>query len=419
MNRKIKGELDEERIKEFLLKNSIKILTVFSVFILFIFLSTGTMIYSAQQSVTEIKEISFQKTRINKIEIFLKIDGAVRYEIMDLNVPKKLAIEFSPIQKISVEPWFEIQDTHLLNVRVEEVQLGVARVVLDFVERMPDFKIVPIDAGYKIELLFEETLKMVKMPNKIEPTQASLVKKEEKVQEDSSKEIPPSKAEPNYYVLVKNGFGRMREPDIHIQSSFQLYGESGSHDEHYRLDGPNYIFDLIIGRFFTIKNHKFKGSLGFSTWSFKNDGNFQFSLPHPFISNSLRSLAFTESNSGSYNTIYVSPQVAVFKKNDFQIWTGPIFGYAEGKITSFEDIDFSDNFPFLSSDISITSKSFAEEKFLSWWWGISGSVEYRFFPSLSVLLELNYIRFSSDSGNLNQKINLSRYQLFLGLQYDF
>lgn len=398
------------------MRNSIKILAVF---ILLIFLSAGTMIYSTQQPVTEIKEISFQKTRINKIEISLKIEGAVKYEIIDVNEPNKLVIWFSPIKNVLVDSQLEIQDAQLLRVRVEKVKLEVAQVVLDFAERIPAFNIIPVETGFKIELLFEETQKKVQEPKKIEQTKTEPVIIEEKVQENASGEIPSRKKEPNYYIFVKNGIGRFLQPDIHVNNSFQLYGESGSLAEHYRLDNPNYIFDVIIGRVFTIKNIKFRGSLGFSTWSFKNDGNFQFSLPHPFISNSNRSLSFAENNSGSHNTIYVSPQMLVIKINDFQIWAGPIIGYAEGKITSFSDIDFSDNFPFTSSDISITSKSFVEEKFLSWWWGISGSVEYRFFPSLSLLLELNYINFSPDSGNLNQKINLSRYQLFLGLQLFF
>ena len=371
------------------------------------------MIYSSQQSVTELKEISYQKTKINEIEIFLKIDGAVQYEIIDLDVSKKLAIEFSPIQKISVEPRLEIQDTQLLSVRVEKVQLEVARVVLDFSERIPFFKIIPVDAGFKIELFFEKAIEMEEKPTKEKPA-----KIEEKVQEEVLKEIPSGKANPNYYLLVKNGFGWIIKPDIDVRTSFQLYGEIGTLTEHYMLD-QSFVFDAVFGRYFTIKNIKFKGSLGVSIWSFKNDGNFQFSLPHPFISNSMRSLTFTENNSGSHSALYFSPQVSFIKSNKFQIWIGPIIGYSEGKFKNFEDIDFSDNFPFTSSDISITSKSFAEEKFLSWWWGISSNIEYRFFRSLSLILEMNYIDFSANSGNLNQKIDLSRFQLFLGLQYNF
>ena len=80
------------------------------------------MINSAQLSDTELKDISFRKLKINRMEIFLKIEDDVHYEIIDLNEPKRLAIEFSPIQTISVEPWYEIQDTDLLSVRVEKVQ---------------------------------------------------------------------------------------------------------------------------------------------------------------------------------------------------------------------------------------------------------------------------------------------------------
>lgn len=373
------------------------------------------MIYSAQQSVTEIKEVSFQKTKTNKIVIFLKIEGAFQYKIIELNVPKKLAIEFSPIQKISIEPWFDIQDTQLSSVRVEKVQAEVARVVLDFAERIPVFKIIPVDAGFKIELIFEETFTMEQEPKKIEPIKEKPAIIEEKIQKEALKEIPSRKAEPNYYILVKSGFGKLIDPDIHAQSSFQLYGETGTLAEHYRLD-QSLIYGLILGKCFTINNINFKGSLGFSMWSFKNDGIFQYTLPHPFITNSLRSLTFTENNSGSHNALYISPQVSVIKKNEVQIWTGPIIGYAGGKITTFEDIDFSEKYPFTSSDISVTSKSFIEEKFSSLYWGITASVEYRFAPPLSLLFEVNYIKFSPNSTNLNQKFNLSRYQMFLGLQ---
>lgn len=400
--------------KESILRNSIKILTLF---ILIIFLSAGTMIYSAQQSVTEIKEISYQKTKIDKIEIFLRIQGSVQHKIIDLDVPKQFAIEFSPIQNILIEPLLEIQDTQLLSIRVEKVQPEVARVVLDFAERFYSCKIIPVDLGFIIEFLFEEAAEIEQKPKKIKPAEAKPVKIEEKVQEVVSKEIPSRKADPNYYILVKTGFGKIIEPDIHAQDSFQLYGETGSLTEHYRLNS-GFIVNVILGRYFTIKNVKFKGSLGFSSWSFKNDGNFQFSLPHPFISDSPRSLIFTENNSGSHRAIYVSPQVSVIKKNNFQIWAGPIIGYAKGNVQTLEDIGFSDNFPFTSSDISITSTSF-EEKFSSLWWGISASVEYRFIRSLSLLLDINYIKLSPNSTNLNQKINLSRYQFFLGLQYKF
>jgi len=370
------------------LRNTIKILTVF---ILFLFLSAGTMIYSSQQSVTELKEISFQKTKINKIEIILKIESAVQYEIVDLNVPTKLAIDFSPIQNISVEPWFEIQESELLSVKVEKIQLDIARVVLDFVERMPVYEIIQVEGGYKIELLFEETMKMVQVPKKTEATEEEPGEIEEKVQvpkkietpeikpaeiekkepvqkkietpkekkpgeieEKDQEEISSRKKEPSYYVLLKNGFGNFVHSDFHVTDSFSLYGETGSISEDYRLDDPKYIFDLIFGKRFTLKNVKFKGSLGISLWSFNSKGNFQFSLPHPFIPNSNRSLTFTENSRNSYNAFYVSLQVSAIKLDKFQIWTGPIIGYARTKITSLEEMSFSETYPFSISDLSIT-----------------------------------------------------------------
>jgi len=367
------------------------------VLIIFVFLSGGTMINSAQLSVTELKDISFRKSKINKMEIFLKIEDDVHHEIIDLNEPNKLAIEFSPIQTISVEPWYEIQDTDLLSVRVEKVQPEGARVILDFAERMPDYEIIPVEAGLIIVLSFEESFNMEYESKKIELPKETPAKIEEKVKKVVLEETPVRKKDPNYFLLVKAGIGKLRVPDIHAEFSFPLYGETAVLTEHYRLN-QTFISEIVLGRRFTMNNINFKVNVGFSLWKVKNDGNFQISVPHPFVSNSIRTVDFAENNSHFLSSFHLAPGV---------------------KITTFEDLDFSDKSPFTSSDITITSKTFIEENFSSLWWGVTASIEYRVASPLSLLLETNYIKFSPKSTNLDQTIFLSRYQVFLGLQIYF
>jgi len=405
------------------LRNSIKFLVGI---IILIFISKILVAYPQQEltaeSPTELKEILYQIVEADKIEFIIEVEGEFHYEIFGLSTPTRLAIDLSPIQKISVGPYVDIGIIGVLRIRVGEFQPQVARVVFDLGKRIPNYSIIPIERGVKVVFWFEEVIrKEEEKPLEVEEVEIEPEKIPEEIPEVITEEIIPKIPkilEHNYFIQGKFGLGLPFKPTVEAQSSFTLYGEQGNLNETYKLK-TNLIFDLNVGKFFIIKDIIVKGNLSLSYLSFKNEGNFQVSLPHPIIPNSPRDYTFGDSLKGSLFNISVSPLFSILEKRKFEIWVGPIIGFSFGKLNILEDIDLEEKSPFTSSDITVTAKAYHEEKISSLLAGVLGNFEYHLSRNLSLVLDAKFFYLSPKSKTLDTRINFSQLQFALGLQYYF
>jgi len=179
------------------------------------------------------------------------------------------------------------------------------------------------------------------------------------------------------------------------------------------------IFGISGGTYFNLFNKVIKTGIGFTYWSIGNDGDFLISLPHPFISNSPREVSFNEKFKNKLYNFYLYGLFSIFERHGFKIWGGPVLGYSNGKITTLEDLTVEEKAPFTSSDISITSKSYIEDKISSVWSGVIFNIEYPINENFSITMDTKFIYLNPKVNNLGKRANYLQLQTIIGIQYNF
>ncbi len=404
------------------MRDSMKFLVII---IILAFISTISTAYSQEEStaesVTELKEINFQIVEADKIEFTVVVDGEFRYEYFRTSDPPQLAIDLFPIQKISVGPYVDIGIIRIIGMRVGFFQPQVVRIVFELAERIPNYRVTSVEGGIKIALWIEEVIPEEEKPPEVEEVEAEKDKTPEEAPEVVKEKIiprAPKILEHNYFIQGAFGVGVHASPTFKGQSTFTLYGEEGSLDENYKLK-TSLLFDLNIGRFFWIKNTLVKGNLNLSYLTFKNEGSFQVTLPHPFLPESPRNYTFDDSLKGNLFNISVSPLFSVLKRKKYEVWLGPVIGFSFGKVNILEDISMEEQSPFTSADINVKAKAYLEEKISSLWAGGVETFEYKVARNLSLVLDVKYFFLSPKSKTLNTKISLSQLQFAVGILYYF
>ncbi len=373
------------------------------------------------ESVTELKEINFQIVEADKIEFTVVVDGEFHYEVFGLTGPPRLAIDLFPIQKISVGPYVDIGIIGVMRMRVGFFQPQVARIVFDLGDRIPNYSVTSVEGGIKVVLWFEEAMPKEEKPPEVEEVEIEPKKIPEEVPEVVTEEIVPRVPrvlEHNYFIQAKTGIGFPVSPSFEAQSSFTLYGEEGSLDENYKLK-TNLLFDLNIGRFFQIKNILLKVNLSLSYLSFKNDGSFSMTLPHPVVPDNPRDYTFDDSLKGNVFNISVAPLFSIMEKRKFGVWAGPIIGFSFGKLNILEDFDLEEQSPFTSTEITVTTKTYLDENISSLIFGGVGNFEYKISRNFSLVLDAKFFYLSPKSKTLDTRIGLSQIQLAVGFLFYF
>jgi len=413
----------EELIKEATLRDSVKFLAVI---IILVFVSKISTAYPQEEleaeSVTELKEIHFQIVEADKIEFTIEVEGEFHYEIFGLSGPPRLVIDLFPIQKISVGPYVDIGIIEVLRIRVGQFQPQVARIVFDLGEGIPNYRVTSVENGVKVAFWFEEVIRKEEKPPEVEEVEAIPGEIPEEVPEVVTEEIIPRKPrrilDHNYFTQIKAGIGIPIKPSFEAYSSFALYGEEGNLNESYKIQ-LNLLFDLNIGRYFWLKDTLIKGNLSFSYQTFNNQGNFQATLPHPVIPDNPRNYAFEGSLRGNLFNISGSPLFSVLGKRKYEIWVGPIIGISTGSLEILQDISIEEQSPFEETDITVTAQAYVKENIFSLLFGAVGNFEYKIARNFSLVLDTKFIYLNPKSTTLDARINLSQFQLAIGVLYYF
>lgn len=393
---------------EVILKNSSKFLGAFLILFL-VFVQGGGIAYSSPQYLAELKEISYQKVDA-QLEVTIKIEGEFKFEVFGLVAPSRLVLDIWTIQKISAEPLTDVNYAGVLRIRSGEFKPEVARIVFDLGEKIPSYKTIQVEGGLKLVFWLEEG---GEREEKLTPQ----IKETAKEPEKAKKEIPEVTTKRKFFIQGIFGAGLFLKPDIQAQKDLSIYGETGYLKETYKLKS-NLMFDLSLGSYFKIGEKTIKGGAGVSYCSIKHKGNLEFSLPHPFIPNSPRTLTLEDNLKDTIFNIYAYGLLSVLGKARAQIWAGPVIGFSIGKFTTLEDIDIKEKSPFASTDISITSKSYVKDSITSFLFGGLLSFEYSLSHNFILALDWKFIFFNPKVTNLGKRANFLQNQIFLGIQYN-
>jgi hypothetical protein len=423
------------------LRNTAKWLIAGLAIIFFIGQSQTFAANSNFQDSSELKEIRYHKVG-EQLEVAIKVQGKFGFEIFELHSPNRLVLDLSSVEKISSLPSLQVNDLGVLTIRVGQFEPKLARVVFDLDEKSPFHRISQVEEGLRVIFWAEaapaQPPAVVETPKK-EEAAAPVIKAEvkepatkeilkestgtkiaaEKKVEKAAKEVPerPEKGR-GFFLRVGGGVVLPLASATQIQKNFNLYGEVGSIKESYKLSVSS-LLELGFGRYFQMGEKEIKAGIGLGYNQIKYKGTLDLSVPHPFIPNNPRTVTSTDSLKDKLYYFYLFGLYPVIGGEKFNVYLGPILGFASGKFLSLQDFSITDNPPHGNSDVTVTDKTYVEDSISSLLLGGQANLEYSISPRLSLDLDGRMIYVNPNIKNLAQNANLTQIQFVLGLKYHF
>jgi len=374
---------------------------------------------SAAQTGAVLKEMSLQKegTRLN---VQVKIDGTYTVEASFLPEPPRLVVDLTPISQIMVLPYTQINDIGVLDIRTSQNKPNTARVVFNFSQNVPAYSLVQNAEGLKVSLWFEGDVPSIQALIKA-PVQAEPIKPVE--QTAPAPKVVPAVAAPeefetagrsDFFVAARAGMAFFMGSDLNAKKTRDLYGETATLDEAYSFSTVP-VYEIQFGKYFG----RTKVGLGASYYSIKQKGAFTASLPHPFLENTFRSVAFNGSQINWTWEFSVSALFSIMDTEKIGLYAGPILGLAMGSLRSLEEFNFTEEAPYAAANITITDLTYTKEKFTEMSLGALLNLEYRLNEGLSLLFDLRAVYLNPKNASLGKRANLLHLQPLLGIQYNF
>ncbi len=362
----------------------------------------------SQTPAATLKEMSLSKDG-DKLSVQLKIEGTYSVEASFLPAPPRLVVDLTPMPRIQIPSYTQIDDIGVLDVRTGQFTPETVRVVFDLSQNVPAYTIVQNVEGLKISFWYEGEVPPLEAPVReakpgVKPTAPAAAPAEP--------EIP---GRSNFFVAARTGLSLFLGGDMAVAKSFDLYGETGTLDEAYSFSARP-VFELQFGKYL----NRIKLGLGVTAWSIKEPGAFMASLPHPFLADSNRTVSF-QADDLKYPSWNFSAFAlfSLLETDTIGLSAGPMIGLSIGKTSSLSDFNFTEQSPFTAADVVVSSLTFAEENFTEFLFGGLLGLEYRPIESLSILFDLRLNYLNPKNVNLNQRINLLHFQPVLGIQYNF
>ncbi len=373
------------------------------------------------QATANITGIEFQKVE-SRLEVLVKVEGDFNYETFELTGPKRLVIDVTPIGQITAAPSLPINDTGVIGVRTARFKADTGRIVFDLAEKSPSHRVSKVEAGLVVMFWMEAAGRPADLKDEAVPAKKPEAKPvPEKPRPE--KRQPASQAfagsafgpEKEFFFQLRGGLGLFPKPSNESVKTFDLYGETATLKENYKLK-MSLAFDAKFGKFFT---PKLKAGIGATLWAFQYDGIYDFTLPHPFTENSPRTVIFTEDLKDRVFNFYAFALFKVMESEKLRLWLGPAAGFATGNFQTLGDYHLEDKSPFSSSDVSMTETEYVEDSASGITISGIADLEYVLSPSLSLLLNADFHYFNPKIENTGKRLNFIVAQLTLGLQVFF
>jgi hypothetical protein len=169
-----------------------------------------------------LKSISYQK--LDKgLEATILLEGPFVFQTMILTNPNRLAIDFSPVEKIEAELYYEVNAMGVTSLRTGEFAPQIVRVVFDFSDQLLVYEIKKIEGGIVVRLSTEEP----KPPVTGKEAQKVAAEVKQRVAEAVREEAAPKE---NFYnTMVGFSVGSYKIPDarfaeIYKDEASPIYG---------------------------------------------------------------------------------------------------------------------------------------------------------------------------------------------------
>ena len=221
-----------------------------------------------------------------------------------------------------------------------------------------------------------------------------------------------------FFIQIGGGIGSFLKSPSTFTRTFSLYGEEGTSTEDYKMK-PNTSSALSLGTFASIGNIPVKIGISAEYWNFKSEGAFSFSLPHPSLPDSPRTVILTKDSRSFFTSLTAFGLFRVMGNNRLTLYAGPEVGAAFGKFRMLDDIDIEDQSPYTAADVTITSASYVRPFVSGLRAGFSAELEYALSKKISLTLDLKAFLASPKVENFAEKINFSQAEALLGFQYNF
>ncbi|MBN2199435.1 MAG: AMIN domain-containing protein [Candidatus Aminicenantes bacterium] len=104
------------------------------------------------------------------IEIFIEIEGVYIHQVSQYTDPLRIAFDFSPVDQILSETYYEINEWSLMGIRIGQFHPSIVRVVFDFSESLLAYEVEKSDNILKISLIpIEEEIPPPPAPEPLQP----------------------------------------------------------------------------------------------------------------------------------------------------------------------------------------------------------------------------------------------------------
>lgn len=131
-----------------------------------VFLIAGNLIAGQATQATELKNISFAK-KDNQIEVRIEYPVSIPYDSFSLMNPNRLVLDFMGISAVSSLPMIAINDMGIESIRSALNRPGVARVVFNFTDEIPQYRIEETESGLVINFWKEERVAAPEEPKEV------------------------------------------------------------------------------------------------------------------------------------------------------------------------------------------------------------------------------------------------------------
>lgn len=166
-----------------------------SAILLSLFLFATNLIAVQATQVAELKSISYEK-KGSQIEVKIEYPSNIPYDSFSLMNPNRLVLDFMGIRTVSSMPMVGINQMGILSIRSALNRPGVARVVFNFTDETPQYRIEETESGLTITFWEEEIHTAQREPEReVQETVKPPVVEKSKIKPETKK---PTRPEPRY-----------------------------------------------------------------------------------------------------------------------------------------------------------------------------------------------------------------------------
>lgn len=137
-----------------------------SAILLVLFLLAGNLLAFQAEQVVELKNIAYEK-KGSQIEVKIEYPSNIPYDSFSLMNPNRLVLDFMGIRDVSAMPMISIDQIGIVSIRSALNRPGVARVVFNFADVVPQYRIEETDSGLTVTFWEEEAHMIQKEPEQV------------------------------------------------------------------------------------------------------------------------------------------------------------------------------------------------------------------------------------------------------------